>query len=234
MLIKLDKFQGPLGLLLELIEKEELDITKVSLAKIADQYIDYIKKSKTIDPEKTADFLVIAAKLLFIKSKALLPYLYSEEDEEIEELESQLRMYKEFLEAMKKVEGMFDRKKIMFAREFNKKNILSNIGLFFPPKKLDDKVLNKVFKEIISQIKIKEDKLVEKKIEDKIKIEDRISAIHHLVLAKIKISFNKIFAGSKSKTETIVNFLAMLELIKQRDVSADQDKLFSEIVINKM
>ena len=98
MLIKIDKFQGPLGLLLQLIEKEELDITEVSLAKISDQYIDSIKNTKNIDPGETADFLVIAAKLLFIKSKALLPYLYPEEEnEEIEELESQLRMYKEFL-----------------------------------------------------------------------------------------------------------------------------------------
>jgi len=231
---KTEKFQGPLGLLLELIEKEELDITEVSLAKIADQYIDYIKNNKNIDPGKTADFLVIAAKLLFIKSKALLPYLYPEEDEEIEELEGQLRMYREFLEAMKKVEGRLDQEKIMFAREFNKKNILSNIGLFFPPKKLDAQILNKFFKEIISQVKIKEDRLVEEKIEDKINIEDRIFTIHRMVLDKIKLSFNKIFAGSKSKTETIVNFLAILELIKQRNISADQGELFSEIVINRM
>jgi len=232
--IKTEKFQGPLALLLELIEKEKLDITEVSLAKIADQYVDYIKKVNNIDPEKTADFLVIAAKLLFIKSKALLPYLYPEEDEEIEELESQLRMYKEFLEAMKKVEELLNGKKFMFAREFNKKSVLSSIGLFFPPKKLDAKSLNKIFKEIISQVKIKEDKLVEEKIEDKIKIEDRISAIRCLVFDKIKLSFNKILAGSKSKTDMVVNFLAMLELIKQRDISADQGELFSEIVINKI
>ena len=235
MLIKIDKFQGPLGLLLQLIEKEELDITEVSLAKISDQYIDSIKNTKNIDPGETADFLVIAAKLLFIKSKALLPYLYPEEEnEEIEELESQLRMYKEFLEAMKKIETRLDGKKFMFAREFNKKNILNNIKLFFPPKKLDVNILNNVFKEIISQIKIKEEKLTEKRIEDKINIEDRIFAIHRIVLDKIKLSFNKIFAGSKSKTETIVNFLAILELIKQRNISADQGELFSEIIINKM
>jgi len=84
--IKIDKFRGPLGLLLQIIENEELDITEVSLARIADQYVKYIRSSNDIDPDKMADFLVLAAKLLLIKSKALLPYLYPEEEEEIREI----------------------------------------------------------------------------------------------------------------------------------------------------
>jgi len=222
-----------LGLLLQLIEKEELDITEVSLAKIADQYIDYIKESGEINLDEMADFLVIAAKLLYIKSKALLPYLYTEADEEIEELEQQLKMYKEFLEAMKIIEAMISEKKFMVAREFDKKAILSNLKLFSPPAKLTRENLAAVFKEFISHIRPEEEKLEEEKLERKINIEDKILAIQKALLEKIRVNFSKILAKAGSKTEIIVSFLAILELIKQRDVIAEQEGLFGEITINK-
>jgi len=230
---KTEKFQGPLALLLQLIEKEELDITEISLAKIADQYIDYIKKSGQIDPEATADFLVVAAKLLYIKSKALLPYLYPEEDEEVEELEQQLKMYKEFLEAMKVIEAMIGKKKFAFAREFNRKALLNNLNFFSPPKKLTKENMAAVFEELISIIKPQEEKLEEEKLERKINIEDKILSIQQILLEKIKINFSKIMEKAESKTEIIVSFLAILELIKQRNIFADQDDLFGEITINK-
>jgi len=230
---KTEKFEGPLGLLLQLIEKEELDITEVSLTKIADQYIDYIKESGEINLDEMADFLVIAAKLLYIKSKALLPYLYTEADEEIEELEQQLKMYKEFLEAMKIIEAMISEKKFMVAREFDKKAILSNLKLFSPPAKLTRENLAAVFKEFISHIRPEEEKLEEEKLERKINIEDKILAIQKALLEKIRVNFSKILAKAGSKTEIIVSFLAILELIKQRDVIAEQEGLFGEITINK-
>ena len=117
---KIDKFEGPLGLLLQLIEKEELDITQISLAKIADQYIEYIKQAKELKPEELADFLVVAAKLLLIKSRALLPFLKGEAEQEIQEFEEQLRMYQEFLSAAKKLEIIIGQKRFSFAREFNR------------------------------------------------------------------------------------------------------------------
>jgi segregation and condensation protein A len=230
---KTEKFEGPLGLLLQLIEKEELDITEVSLAKIADQYIDYIKKSGVINPDEMADFLVIAAKLLYIKSKALLPYLYTEEDEGIEELEQQLKMYKEFLEAMKIIEAMISGKKFMFSREFDKKAILANLKIFSPPEKLTKEDLSVVFVNLISQIKPEEEMLEEEKLARKINIEDKILAIQKTLLEKIRVNFSKILEKAGSKTEIIVSFLAILELIKQRDVFAEQESLFGEITINK-
>ncbi|MDD5032085.1 MAG: segregation/condensation protein A [Patescibacteria group bacterium] len=229
---KTEKFEGPLGLLLQLIEKEELDITEVSLAKIADQYIDYIKKLPIANPDEMADFLVIAAKLLYIKSKALLPYLYTEEDEGVEELEQQLKMYKEFLEAMKVIEAMMTKKKFMFAREFDKKAVLLNLEIFSPPAKLVKEDLALVFKNIISQIKPEEEKLEEGKLEKKINIEDKILDIQKTLLEKIRINFSNFLAKAGSKTEIIVSFLAVLELIKQRDVMVSQEGLFSEIIIS--
>jgi len=230
---KTEKFEGPLGVLLQLIEKEELDITEVSLAKIADQYIAYIKTNGAIDPEMTADFLVVAAKLLYIKSKALLPYLYPEEDEEVEEFEQQLKMYKEFLEAMKGVTAMMEKKRFMFAREFNRK-ALNNLNLFSPPKKLLKEDLAAIFGEIIKKVKPEEEKLEEKRLEKKINIEDKILSIQKILLEKLNFNFSRILEKAESKTEIIVSFLAVLELIKQKDAEADQDDLFGEIMIKSL
>ncbi|NIA18274.1 MAG: segregation/condensation protein A [Actinobacteria bacterium] len=217
---------------MQIVEKEEMDITQVSLAKIANQYIEHINGSGNIGPDEMADFLVVAARLLLIKSKALLPYLYPEEEEEIEELELQLKMYKEFLEAMKGVEKMIGKKKFMFAREFNRKAIMANINLFSPPKNLKTGDLKMIFQDLLGRVKPPE-KLEEEKLERKINIEDKIRDIRQTVLNKFKTSFSKILGTTESKTEVIVTFLAMLELIKQRDIVVDQEGLFREIVISK-
>ena len=243
--IKIDQFEGPLSLLLHLIEKQEMDIAEVSLAKIADQYVNYIKNSTNIiRPDDMADFLVVAAKLLLIKSRALLPYLYPEEEQEIEEFEQQLKMYKEFLDAMKGIEATLKNKKFMFAREFNKKAVLSlaqgidpsvllGTGFFSPPKKLSAEDLSTIFKEIINSLEPKQ-QLEEKKLENKVNIEDKIIAIKEMLANRIKVSFNKLLNNTKSKTDVIVSFLAMLELIKQRDITVSQDGLFKEMVISKI
>ncbi len=242
--IKIEKFQGPLSLLLQLIEKQEMDITEISLAKIADQYIDYIKNLNQINPEETADFLVVAARLLLIKSKALLPYLYPEEEQEIEEFEQQLKMYKEFLDAMKGIEATLKKKKFMFTREFNKKAVLSLVqginpsallgtGFFSPPKKLSAEDLSTIFKDILNSIE-PEQQLEEEKLEHKVNIEDKILVIQRMLINRIKVSFNKLLNNTESKTEVIVSFLAMLELIKQRDIIVYQDGLFDEMVISKL
>lgn len=230
--IKLEKFEGPLGLLLQLIEKEEMDITQISLAKIADQYVEYIRKAININPEEMADFLVVAARLLLIKSKALLPYLYPEEEEEIAELEQQLKMYKEFLEAAKKIDVMLGKKKFMFAREFNRKVILANINLFSPPKSLKASDMKSVFNDLLGKIQPPE-KLEEETLDKKINIEEKILSIQKMLIDRIKTSFDKVIAKARNKTEVIVSFLAMLELIKQRDIEVKQDGLFHKITINK-
>ncbi|MBU1350116.1 segregation/condensation protein A [Patescibacteria group bacterium] len=229
--IKTEKFQGPLNLLLKLIEKEKLDITEVNLAKIANQYIEYIKKLTKIDPDDLADFLVVAAKLLLLKSKALLPYLCFEDEDETDELEKQLKMYKEFLQATEQIENIIKEKKFMFNREFDRKQFMLNAKIFSPPKKITKENLYLVFKEFIKQIKPIEEELKEEKLEYKVNIEDKIWAIQQMLLEKIKISFNYILIKTKSKTDVIVSFLAMLELVKQQSIVVGQEGLFGEIMI---
>ena len=202
--IKIEKFEGPLELLLKMIEKEKLDIAEISLAKIADEYVEFIKNSPQINPELVADFLVIAAKLLYIKSKTLLPYLFPEEDEDMGDLENQLRMYKEFLKASEKVE------------EIIKKEDLKNIFEFFIERRRPKKLL-----------------LREDVIEYKINIEDKIRCIEDSLISKIKTNFSALLKEAESKTEIIVSFLAVLELIKQKTIGVRQDTLFSDFTIHK-
>ena len=220
-------------MLLQLIEKEEMDITEISLAKIADQYIEYIRSYKGIGPEEMADFLVVAAKLLLIKSRALLPFLKGEAEEEIQEFEHQLRMYKEFLAAAKKIEAIIGQKRFSFAREFNRQAFLASAKIFSPPKNLTADDLPDIFNEIIKNIRPLE-KLEEKNLEQIVNIEDKILAIQQILLEKIKVSFNHILAGAKNKTEIIVSFLALLELIKQQDVAVMQAEMFGEIEVSKV
>ena len=230
--IRLEKFEGPMSLLLKLIEQEEMDITQVSLANVANQFVEYIRQKGAVNPEEMADFLVVAAKLLLIKSKALLPYLYPEEEVEIEELEYQLRMYKEFLAAAKEVQAMLGKKKFMFPREFNRKAVLSGLNIFSPPKKLTKGGMKEVMADIIGRIKPAEI-LEEDILEYKINIEDKIMNIQNMLLDRIKVSFNKVMETAENKTEIIVSFLAILELMRQREIVLEQEDLFGEITISK-
>lgn len=234
--VKLNQFEGPLSLLLKLIESEKLGITEVSLVKIADQYIEYIKRSEYIKPEHMADFLVIAAKLIYIKSKALLPYLFPKEEEDIEELEKQLKMFKEFLEASREIEKRLKEKKFMFIpvdRKMARAHILKQENVFSPPKKIKKEDLYNTFKKFISRKKPLMINLEEKVLERKINIEDKIFFIENSLIEKIKLSFNDILKKAESKTEIVVSFLAVLELIKQRSVNASQEGLFEEILLSK-
>ncbi|PIT94396.1 hypothetical protein COT98_03620 [Candidatus Falkowbacteria bacterium CG10_big_fil_rev_8_21_14_0_10_39_9] len=233
-----EKFSGPLELLLSLIEREEMDITEIALAKIADEYIAYLKNLAHIDPEQVADFLVIAAKLLYLKSKALLPYLSTpEEDEEIEELEHQLRMYKEFLEASKGLEKMLAKKKFSFVRDLGKSGKRRQLFIwqkFSPPKSLTKEMLREHFDYILGFLAPEEQELKEEIIEHKISIEEKISFIQRKLMDKISFSFNQVIKEAGNKTEIIVSFLAVLELAKQRELEFQQDGLFGEIFINKL
>jgi segregation and condensation protein A len=231
--IQLEKFEGPLSLLIKLIDKEEMDITQVSMAKIADQYVNYIRTRGNINSEEMADFLVVAARLLLIKSKALLPYIFPEEEEEADDLERQLKMYKEFLEAAKNLEKMIGKKKFMFVREFDRRSVMAANGFFSPPKKLTKEEIKDVFGEILSRIKPPE-KLEEKTLERKITIEEKIIFIQQMVLERLKVSFNKILSQACDKTEIIVSFLAVLEMMRQREIVLDQEELFSEIFISRI
>jgi segregation and condensation protein A len=225
--LKLEKFEGPLAVLLKLIESEKLEITEISLANVTESYLNYINQSPEIPEEEMADFLVIAAKLLYIKSKALLPNLELEEDGL--SLEDQLRMYKEYVEAAKTVEGIIKRKKFSYFREVPLKPAEAG---FYPPKSLSAEKLRKVFEEILARIKPLMD-LPKASLQKTISIKDRITQIHEMLNRHAKLGFKHLLADAKNRTEIIVSFLALLELTKQRTVMINQEGNFEEIIIEK-
>jgi len=232
-----EKFSGPLGLLLTLIESEEMDITEISLAKIADEYVNYIRGAKDINPEEMADFLVVAAKLLFIKSKALLPYLYSaEEEEEIGDLERQLRMYKEFVTASLKIKNIIAGRHWLYVPPLTKnRRAQFNLPVLSPPAKLNSGILHERFLWLLASLtKQQEVKLPEQTLEPQINIEERILSIKSMLLDKIRVNFSRLLAAAATKTEVIVSFLAVLELAKQKELMFEQEELFSEIHISRL
>jgi segregation and condensation protein A len=171
---------------------------------------------------------------LLIKSKALLPYLLPEEEQQIEDFEKQLRMYKEFLEASKKIEKMLAGKKFMFEREFNRKALLANLHIFAPPANLTPNLMAEIFRGVLDRISPIVEKLEEGILHMTISLEDKIFELEKAIVSTIRSRFSEFVAKASSKVEVIVSFLAMLELMKQRTISADQDELFSEIEIFRL
>jgi len=227
--VQLEDWQGPLDLLLQLIEQQEMDITKVSLAKVADQFIQYMNQNTHLKTEETADFLVVAAKLIYIKSKALLPTLTLEEDEGID-LEKQLKLYKEYLEASKKIQKILRKKKICFSKEKFPEGAVTHV--FYAPKSLIPNKLKKIYELVLNRLKpliVLPKKLIQRSI----KLSEKIQIIKDLILREACTSFNKLICDSKSKTEKIVSFLAILELVKQKIINVEQNTLFEDITLMK-
>jgi len=231
-----EKFSGPLGLLLSMIENEEMDITEIALAKIADEYVDYIRSASDIDSEEMADFLLIAAKLLLIKSKALLPYLYTAEDEaEVDDLEKQLRMYKEFVAASQKIKEKVAEKHFLFLPPLLKNRRQQfNLPVFTAPAKISTDLMHEVFLRLLSALeKLQEEKIPESHLEPKISIDDKILQIKKMIFDQVRVNFSKLLEAAENKTEVIVSFLAVLELAKQKELVFDQEELFGEINISR-
>ncbi len=227
--VKLEQFEGPLSVLLQMIETEKLDISEVSLAKVTDGYIKLVEANPNMPPEELADFLVIASKLLLIKSKMLLPYLQLGEDEEdVGDLETQLRIYKSYLDASKIIEEMVGKRRFLYVHEKLPK---TEIG-FSPPKKFTPDEMREMFLGVIIRLKpvVKPQK---KALEKAVSIHDKIQQIRTMINHAKRVSFRSLMASAQSRMEVIVSFLALLELVKQRTVSVQQTGRFEDIAIVK-
>lgn len=229
--IKVQEFEGPLDLLLQLIEDQKLEITKINLAEVTEQYIKLLNQSaaEKILPEQLADFLVVAARLLLIKSKALLPFLQWDEEDEGEELTKQLKIYKEYLDASKVIAKMLNKKHFSFSRQ--RLWVAEEIG-FAPPKELKAENLKLAFQSILSGLEpflaLKTD-TVRKTID----IQEKIQSIRDRIYHQATTNFSEILKEAKNKTEVIVSFLALLELMKQRTIIVKQIGNFNDISIEK-
>lgn len=229
--IQQEKFEGPLELLLEFIEQEKLAISEISLARVAEEYIAYVRSQEQPDPEALAEFLVIAAQLMFIKSRSLLPSLIFSEEEEasMEELEHRLREY-QFIRAradvIKKIES---RRRPVFTREA----YLLMKPFFFPPPHLTPEIIRDSLKSFLAALP-KIEKLAEEKIRRVLSLEERMRHISAFVERAFERAFSELTQGSREKIEIIVSFLAILELAKQKIVELNQTSAFGEIIVKRL
>ncbi len=229
MIVKVEQFDGPLDLLLDLIKKEELDITKISLAKVTDQYLSYLEKIRECAADEVADFLLVAAKLVFIKSRALLPVIEDDEEEESDLLE-QLKIYKEYLDASKKVSKLINKNNFLFTRKINIRDHI----IFSPPKSLDKISLLNAFDNFLNKISDDDVEFNREKMIRKISIQGKIREINGLLKNKKNIIWGDIFSKSSRKDEKVVGFLAILELVRNEDITIKQDGPFSDIFIQSV
>jgi len=226
--IKLEKFEGPLGLLLEVIEKRKLSINEVSLADVTDQYINYLKALENFPLVEVSNFVAIASTLMLIKSASLIPSfeLTEEETGDIKDLERRLRIYAQIRNFAANLGQSFG-KNIMFGREAF---LGFNFG-FLEPKGVTMEKLYSALKQIIANLPIKEI-LPEAVVRKTVSLEKKISEIISRIQQQIEVSFSSV--GSKSeKLEIIISFLAVLELIKRGFIMVEQSQIFDNIRIKK-
>nr|WP_286207963.1 segregation/condensation protein A [Clostridium caldaquaticum] len=242
--IKIDNFEGPFDLLLHLIKKNKMDIYNIMIYEITNQYLEYINAMKEMDLEVTSEFIVIAATLLEIKSKMLLP---SSVDEEVA-AESDNDPRKVL------VDKLVEYKKFKYVAQFLRSRE-QNFGIVFSKKPeiiedrnsaSDDKLilngttmldLYNIYNELINKYKekINKENIVDKEIVvDIYKIEDKITFLREKVSSNKNIVFSSIIKECSNKIEVVVTFLALLELIKLKSVKVVQETNFSEIYLERI
>lgn len=230
---KLDQFEGPLDLLYHLIKVAKIDIRDIFISQITEQYLEMMKDIDSLDMEKAADFTLMAATLLEIKSKQLLPKpeVLEEVDEEDpeEKLYRQLEEYKLFKEASEKMKEIED-----VGKFYKKPDDSAGEYRYELPEKLSVDALINAFSNLLHRVSAKAEEITERKIvKDRFTVAEKIAQIKDALLLKPKFKFNELFEEDYSKSEIINTFLALLELLKTQIIKVEQTSTFGEIDIKK-
>ena len=235
--VKLEVFEGPLDLLLYLIKKEEVDIYDIPIERITNQYVEYLTLMQMLNLEVAGEFLVMAATLMYIKSRMLLPVDQQVTDSEAEdgedprwELIRQLVEYKKFKDAAAQLAQREEEQANIFPRrapdagiEMDKDVPLAEVSIFD---------LINAFNEVLKKATAKED--FREIIEEKFTVSDKIEEILYTLRDQTQIIFSDLFARAKSRVEIVVLFLALLELIRLKRLKVRQDEAFGEILVIKV
>jgi segregation and condensation protein A len=227
MKIRLDIFEGPLDLLLYLIKKDHLDISNIPVARVVEQYLEFLELMKILDINLASEYMVMAATLINIKSKMLLPQEEEQkepEEDPREDLVKKLLEYQKFKEAAHYLKEKEKERLKFVSRTYRdgpteevyfEASIFDLIGAF-------KTALKEVPKDIFFEV-----------IKDEFTIEEKIHDLLHLFIAHEKLSLEAIFANAKSKIEIVVIFLALLELMKLNEIIAMQKELFGPVLITR-
>jgi segregation and condensation protein A len=228
--VALPVFEGPLDLLLHLIERQELDITEVSLAQVTNQYLEYLAQISERDPDSLADFLVVAARLLLIKSRVLLPQppseLSPEEDDVGADLVQQLIEYKKFKDAASWLKDIEDQGLHSYIRLAAAPDLQRTVDM-------DDLTLDDLLAAVQEALAVKPPALSVNGAVPPIiiTISEQIELIERETARGRSVSFRGLLQRAKSRIEIIVTLLALLEMVKQLRVRMRQDRPFDDIVI---
>jgi len=235
--VRLDIFEGPLDLLLYLIKKEEVDIYEISIEKITKEYLKFIDAFKLLNIELASEFIVMAANLMYIKSRMLLPKSHQPPEEDVEEedprweLIRQLVEYKKFKDAA----GFLQLRELEQESVFVSKPDTSDLG---PPDDAPEPLpdvgifdLIRAFQKVIDRFE--EDNSIYEIADENFTIGDKIDFLLAEIPRGQRVPFFGLFEAASSRTEVIVTFLALLELIKLNHFSVHQEDLLGEIFLHR-
>ena len=234
--VQLKVFEGPLDLLLYLIRREEVDIYEVNLTKIATQFIEYVEMMRGLDLDVAGEFLVMAATLMYIKSRELLPVDQQAtpegEDEEVDprwDLIRQLVEYKKFKDMAAQLQARETEQENTYARQGIKPELAPPAA----PSRLDASLLDllNAVTAILNRFQTREK--LPAIYEEKWTVSDKIQLLIRLTLERPSVTFSELFLAAQSRSEVVAIFLAMLELIRLKQLVAIQGEAFGEIEISR-
>ncbi len=240
--LKLEVYDGPLDLLLSLVEKNKINIYDIPISLITEQYLDYIKQMEKADMSISSEFLLMAATLLSIKSKMLLPSDDKADGEEEEDPRTEIvnalleyKMYKYISENLK--DKQYDADLVMFKEQ----SLPDEVKEYEQPLNYEELIgdvtlnkLNEIFNEIIKRQKNRRDPIragFSKIKKEDISVEQKIFSLRDSLKLKKKLSIRAVLEGNRSREDLIVTFLAILELMKLNEVKVSQDNLFDDIIV---
>lgn len=234
--IKIENFEGPLDLLCHLIDKNKMDICDIQIAVITDQYLEYLNKMKEMNLEITSEFIVMASRLIYLKSKSLLPSIVDETQEDSEfDLVQLLLEYKRYKEYTFSLRERLD--------EYHKRYYKLPEKIELPKAKLEKiyspDLIPEVYVEFIrkenEKRNLQADNIKKLAISEKYTVQSKIREIIRELFKKPKFIFNKLFnIKKKEKSEVITAFLSLLELSKMSRIRVTQDSLFGDIEVEKI
>ena len=234
-LYKLENFEGPLDLLLHLITKNKVSIYEIPIIEITDQYLEAIEGIEESQLDNTSEFLVLAAQLLFIKSKMRLPKDEVEEEEEDprEELARRLLEYQKYKEASQELRKTEFWSRYMFFKESEKIDFpVPQYDKHHETEELID-AFNAILQRQIRREKPKKKAFVGIVGREKVSVEDMTKKVYSMLSKKKNLPFKSIFKESDSRPEMIATFLAILDMIKHNKISADYDYEKKDFIIRE-
>ena len=227
--IKTRVFEGPLELLIELVEKRKLLINDISLAAVTDEYMATVAKMQELSLPNTVQFVQLAATLLLIKSKSLLPVLElsSEEEERMDDLEIRLKRYALFRDIAANLQDIFGNR-MSFERHY----IPTPTPLFVTDKYTTIEGLHTAIRDVLHNLP-RETKKATVHVKTVVTIEEMIADLHERIERTLELRFHELVPRHKEKVHVIVGFLAILESVKQGSVLAEQAERFADFTISK-